>query len=374
MRIVIISGQYPSANNIYTDVFVHTRAVAYKSRGHDVHVITYASKEQNEYCYEGIPVYNEPNASAVYNSIRRLKPDTVFIHFFHPQMLEWIERTNIPITLWVHGHEAMNWYRRYWNFTAAEFIRYFPGNVIATIKRKRTWKELALLSKRTSGRIHFVFVSEWIKRVAQADNGILLPFCSVISNPINSERFAWTDKKENFAANILSIKSFATRMYANDITVKTILKLSKHSIFSSLNFSLYGDGKHWDCLQPLKKLQNVHLNRTFIEQKEISSIHLQHGIWLGPTRMDTQGVSMCEAMSSGLVPVTSKVAAIPEFVRDGIDGILTDNSPKQLAEAVIFLNENPSIFKKMSLNASLQMKEKCSVEGVISKELKLATR
>lgn len=32
-----------------------------------------------------------------------------------------------------------------------------------------------------------------------------------------------------------------------------------------------------------------------------------------PTRMDTQGVSRDEAMCSGLVPITNKVAAVPEF-------------------------------------------------------------
>ena len=374
MKIVIVSALYPSKDIIYADAFVHTRALAYKSHGHEIHVVTYACEDHNEYVHEGIPVYNQPNASAVYNNIQRIKPDAIFIHFFHPQMLEWIERTDVPVTLWVHGYEVMNWYRRHWNFTVPEFIRYLPGNALAAFKRTKTWKALAELSKRTAGRIHFVFVSEWIRCVAQNDNGISLPFSSVISNPIDSERFAWLEKEGDSAANILSIKSFATKMYANDITVKTILKLSKHRIFKNLNFSLYGDGKCWSCVQPLKELSNVRLNRTFIEQKKISAIHSLHGIWLGPTRMDTQGVSMCEAMSSGLVPVTSKVAAIPEFVRDGTDGILTDNTPEQLAEAVIFLNENPTVFKKMSLNASLQIKTKCSLKEIIPKELKLAGR
>jgi glycosyltransferase involved in cell wall biosynthesis len=38
-----------------------------------------------------------------------------------------------------------------------------------------------------------------------------------------------------------------------------------------------------------------------------------------PSRTDTQGVSRDEAMSSGLVPVTNAVAAIPEFVDDTVE-------------------------------------------------------
>ena len=45
-------------------------------------------------------------------------------------------------------------------------------------------------------------------------------------------------------------------------------------------------------------------------------MHKKNGIFMVPTRLDSQGVSRDEAMSSGLVPITNNVAAIPEFVDD----------------------------------------------------------
>ena len=41
-----------------------------------------------------------------------------------------------------------------------------------------------------------------------------------------------------------------------------------------------------------------------------------HGVYLCPTRFDTQGVMLGEAMSSGMVTITNPVAAIPEFTDD----------------------------------------------------------
>ena len=80
-----------------------------------------------------------------------------------------------------------------------------------------------------------------------------------------------------------------------------------------------------------------------------------------PTRQDAQGVSMCEAMSSGLVPVTSNNTAIPEYVNE-------------LKDAIQEMYYSPDIFLKKSKKASQHINKICSPQKVITKELDLIKR
>ena len=97
----------------------------------------------------------------------------------------------------------------------------------------------------------------------------------------------------------------------------------------------------------------------------------QNGVFLCPTRQDAQGVSMCEAMSSGLVPVTSNNTAIPEFVEDKHSGFLNTNNPVNFADSIEFLLKNPKIFLKISKNASSSIEKICSSKIVAKLELEL---
>ena len=81
---------------------------------------------------------------------------------------------------------------------------------------------------------------------------------------------------------------------------------------------------------------------------------------------------MCEAMSSGLIPITSNNTAIPEFVEDEVSGFLTNNY-KEIASKIEYLYNNPKRFEEMSKSASFLINEKCSVKKVISKELEIMT-
>jgi glycosyltransferase involved in cell wall biosynthesis len=84
--------------------------------------------------------------------------------------------------------------------------------------------------------------------------------------------------------------------------------------------------------------------------------------------MDSQGVSMCEAMCSGLIPVTSHSTAIPEFVTDGVSGFLT-HSPSEIVAAVLTLFHSPATFSRMSAAAADEVRRKAALDIVVDKEL-----
>lgn len=156
------------------------------------------------------------------------------------------------------------------------------------------------------------------------------------------------------------------------MSIKFIQKLSKKEYFGELEFAIYGTGKFFNSLtNKIKGYSNIKIKNNFLTQDEVAKLHNQYGIFLCPTRQDAQGVSMCEAMSSGLIPLTSNNTAIPEFVQNKTEGLLCNNEDiSSFVEAYETLYNNPEIFSKMSKNASLRMDRQCSLENTILEEIK----
>ena len=86
--------------------------------------------------------------------------------------------------------------------------------------------------------------------------------------------------------------------------------------------------------------------------------------------MDAQGVSMCEAASSGLLVVTSNNTAIPEFFTSETS-ILTNNKPSAIVPFFEEIIKHPEKFIKLSKRGALHIKVKAGISEVIEKEINL---
>ena len=81
---------------------------------------------------------------------------------------------------------------------------------------------------------------------------------------------------------------------------------------------------------------------------------------------------MCEAASSGLVPVTSNIAAIPEFIEDHETGLLArPEDAVHIADLIEELYFDPELFRRISEAASSSMLDKCGREATIGEEIAL---
>ena len=124
-----------------------------------------------------------------------------------------------------------------------------------------------------------------------------------------------------------------------------------------------------EITKPLRQFSNVKLEKRFLQQFEIANYHKNYGVFLVPTRRDSQGVSRDEAMSSGLVPITTNTSAIPEFVDNNCGILVEPENPQALADAIEYLYYNPDKFVELSYNASKRVAVQCSFENTIMKEL-----
>ncbi|MGN6415930.1 MAG: glycosyltransferase family 4 protein [Pseudobacter sp.] len=370
MKILVLDTDYPSPSNLYGDVFVHTRVKEYIRQGAEVQVVSFF-REQPDYNYEGVSVKHAPLLKDVFNQFETFSPDIVYLHFYHRGLEEFIKKINIPVVIWVHGYEALGWYRRLFNYKPLDLLKSLRHLVRANFRQMVGFRKMVNYSNQNK-RVHFIFVSEWMKSICETDAFFAkVKNYTVIPNPINASLFNYREKNEDARKKILLIRSFNSRKYANDIAVDALMALSGKPFFKELDIALYGKGKDFDSLTaPLKQFPNVKLNNVFLPNAEIPEVHKEYGVFLCPTRQDAQGVSMCEAMSSGLVPVTTDCTAIPEFVQNRHNGLLT-NSANEVARSLELLYQQPALYRQLSHTASSSIREKCGIDQVVTQELNL---
>lgn len=373
-KLLVICNAYPSEQALYRNGFIHRRVKAYKEAGLDVEVFYNHEPVQQAYAYEfdGVRV-TVGNEAALELHVASNDFDGYLIHFAEPQRIRPLQKLNVkkPVIVWVHGFEAEAWYRRWFNFiNTSEDIK-------AALEKKDTYylKQNAFfhdLMTQEELNVSFVNVSKWFQKyVVEPDNGAEFRNSTVIPNLVDEEVFPYREKEDKKRFNILSIRPFASLKYANDQTVGAILELSKRPYFKALSFTICGSGPMFDqTVEPLRQFDNVKLENRFFTQEEIRDLHAEHGIFLSPTRFDSQGVSMCEASSSGLVTISSEVAAVPEFIEHRVSGLLAQpESINDLADLIEELYFDAELFQRLSKQGSLAMLEKCGRKATIGAEV-----
>jgi len=371
-RTLVLTAQYPSYEDIYRYGFLHSRLKAYSNAGTNVDIFRLTNENCKPYReFEGIDIA-QGNIELLDRTLSTGAYDQVLVHILDAQMWSVLEKyiDNVKVTVWAHGSEIQLWQRRKFELEYATKIEVVRQKKLSD-GRKRFWQSILEIPHKN---LKMIFVSKYFKDEVYEDFGVSLPpeQVQIIHNYINEKEFPYKEKAPEMRAKILSIRPYASRKYANDLSVKAILELSKRAVFSCLEFCLVGDGILFDELTaPLVEFDNVILRKEFLTHSEIAELHKEYGIFLTPTRMDSQGVSRDEAMSSGLVPVTSNVAAIPEFVDDSCCFLTPSDDFVALADAIEELYNNEQLFIDMSRAASNRVHKQCGFGSTINREITL---
>lgn len=371
LKVLVISSDYPSPEYIYGDVFVHTRLKEYR-RHFNVVVAGFNANlaADRVFVNEGIPVTISKDVRIFEDFVRTQQPDVIVVHFVQFQFLDFLESLAKPLIIFAHGYDTTSWKRRLMNYDTLGSVRYLLPYIRSNRKQLHALRQFII---RAASRqdIHFVYVSEWLKQAATEDLGVTISHSHVIPNGINTTLFNPPPRTAEHRKKILLLRSFKAINYGNDMAMEVILLLSKKDFFHELEFSIYGEGYLFNSLTSrVKHLPNVTINNFFVENAHIPEIHAGYGIFLCPSRLDSQGVSMCEAMSSGLVPVTTPIGGIPEFVTHEVSGFL-EKSPVQMAARIEYLYKNPDVFLEMSQASRAAIEAKCPVEETTQREVEL---
>lgn len=357
MKIGIVCPDYPSETS-HAFAFVHARAKLYEKYNHTVKVFI-PRKSQNKYTFEDIKIERvllknfQPKLS-IFN------PDVLAVHYPTYKIIRTLKHVKHPVVTWIHGHEAL------WYFTLMASSNGFQWIKKKVVLIPREFVQLMVLRFFLKQTQYNIFVSKWLFEAAQRHMRMIIPNAVVVPNPVDTNLFGYRRPK-NIRKGI-SLRNLHRSVYGLDVAIKA---------FSNLNdahLSIIGKGRYYQ--KYLRLVERVHSN-TAIESQYIPHNHLpqlyhQFGFFVAPSRRETQGLAMCEAMSCGLPVIASRVGGIPEFVRDGIDGYLVPpNDPKAIRKAVIKLITDETKFFEMSKNARKNMENICSGETVVQKEIKI---
>jgi glycosyltransferase involved in cell wall biosynthesis len=372
-RILILTEHYPTDGNIYNYMFIHSRVIEYLKEGFLVKVL-YLANDKKKYMFEGVEVYMG-KLDDYLDEIHQFSPEVIFTHSPKKKIVNVIkkikEEFNIKNYTWIHGVEAISIYRRIFNISSvSEFFKIFTIGLLQEIRRILRFRKYVILSKKWNDE--FIFVSDWMRKVTVRDNFIKIDNYSIIPNFIDDESFHLENIESRNRLNLLIVRSFESRKYANDIAVKIVNKLN--TMRSDFTLTIYGQGKHFDeCVSKIvMPKERLSLHKKMLNREELKNCFndKKYSFFICPTRQDAQGVTMCEAMSSGLLVVTNPSTAIPEFVKN--DYAIIDNNIEKLAQLIDSNMNDERMYLNKINNAVAYIKENLSRDVLIKRELSLA--
>lgn len=226
----------------------------------------------------------------------------------------------------------------------------------------------------SASNVHWIFVSNWLKKTAEKTSGINFRNAYVIPNWVDENIFKYSVKNADERKKLLVVKKFSpSQHYAVDQIVLAIRNLSRTSIFNDLTIDIYGDGEAFDyLLKPLANYKNVRIKRGFIPNHKIPEVVAGHGLLLAPTRYDSQGVTACEVAGCGCVPITTDICAISETFSESLrDLTARPEHFEDCSKLVEFYYEHPKLFQEKSKEVALQIKQNFCESKTIQKEIDL---
>ncbi len=308
-RVLVLTQGYPSPNALYNMAYVHTRLLGYIERGIEVYVLNFSA--QKDYLYENIPVITEQtwrqetkHYDVVIAHAPNLRNHIRFLQKYGERFERWF--------FFIHGHEVL--YKQ----------NYYPEPYPYDIKKNRTWRLIdnaydvfklrvlrVMLNKwLQKGRLQLVFVSEWMQNAflenVKPNAKWINEYSHIIPNAVNPAflKHTW-QPRELPSADCITIRPLDKAKYAID----QVCALARAN--PNLRFHIFGEGNYFHhYLAP----RNVVWFNRFLTPQEMVALLPNYRCAVMPTRLDAQGVMMCELASYGIPLITSDLPICREML------------------------------------------------------------
>lgn len=144
-----------------------------------------------------------------------------------------------------------------------------------------------------------------------------------------------------------------------DIVIKSIDILREE--FSDIKLDIIGDGPALKNLELMTKKLDLERNIHFhgcIEHGKLNMVYKEHDIFITASTIETQGIVILEAMASGLPIVGVRRLAIPDLVKNDVNGYVVEPfDEKGMAEKIKMLYKNRNLRKTFGRKSTELVKE-----------------
>jgi glycosyltransferase involved in cell wall biosynthesis len=134
--------------------------------------------------------------------------------------------------------------------------------------------------------------------------------------------------------------------------------------------TVIGSGPALNSLKKKAKEKNL-MQRVFftgaLKGKKLAKKIAESNVFVTAATMETQGLTLIEAMSTGMPCVGANKMAVPETIKENFNGFLFEPfNPKEAAEKIKKIFKNKKLYEKLSRN-SIKTAEKKSKEKMAAK-------
>lgn len=312
-KVLVLVEAYPNYDDPYPMAYVHSRNIEYIKMGFEVTVLSFSAR--SSYDYEGIAVIERSSPMELdrYGAIIAHAPNIRNHYRFFRQHPEIAER----LVLFFHGHECLfinkHYPWPYWWRWREIVRRLFVSPIydhLKTILLGRFMRE---------ARIRAVYVSEWMRTEAIRAMSLGELECArsiVVPNAINRAFMDRSYIPEQFIADFITIRPFDSPKYGLDLVVA----LAENN--PEREFHVYGKGRYFKRNKPPA---NLKVFDQFIGQEKMPALLDKYRCAIMPTRLDAQGVMMCEMASYGMPIIVSDLSICREMLGEYSNVIFVPN-------------------------------------------------
>ena len=375
MKIAIISNFYPPYYIGGYELFCQKVAEGLRRKGHQVFVATsyYGLKkpkiEDNIWRIFGPPILLHSAATfrdflyTIVDFLRRcffelrdskkcaeflssINPDVIYLWNTKKialSILEVCSKSRLPIFYYVFDHHLVE-PGRWLNFwTKNNLIIRFLANClnVAGIRTKPVQLKITSLH----------FATHFLKKATEhrSIKGAKIISSKVIYCGLETDKFPFCQENFNFPNQILFVgqivrhKGVHTAIEAMDILIN---KKNR----KEFNLAIIGpivDKSYYLFLQKLIKKNNLVNKVKFVgqvEHKEMTNIYRNHGLLIFPSIWDEPfGITILEAMASGLVVIATGTGGSAEIVKDGKNALIFPKENAKKCAECILMAQNPEL-------------------------------
>ena len=356
MKIAIVTSRYPSAEKPYNHMFVHVRVHEFIKQNHQVKVFV-PSEINSTTVYEGVSVHRTTSKEIIEDLSFF---DISYLHLvnLYPfkksngwTIYKYLINSKSPFAIYIHGNEVQKYTSRMYeyNFSIRETLKWIKKDFYVIPKMKRFVSKTAKNPNNT-----FIFPSNWMKEEAERNLKYKIDNYKIIPNGIDLQLFEYSNqtKRRN---KLVTIRSLSQKVYHIEFSIRIMKELPKN-----YTLDIYGKGiytkKYQNLINRLGLKNRIRIINDFFEKKEMKNLFKEYGGYLSTTRMDSQGITMLEAMACGLVVISTDNSSRREFIEDLKTGILGQN-PKELAFKIEDIFKNESSYEIMAKNGAEKIKK-----------------
>ncbi len=228
-------------------------------------------------------------------------------------------------------------------FSAQKYICWWHGsnppdrNELSKYEDTYRFKHIVAVSNSTA---------EMIKNYLPNIDGVVM-----IPNMINKPEIEQKAGVSPYNGSMLRIVSVGR--LAPEKHFENIVHAAKALLEADYNFTwhIVGEGPERAKLEQLIAENDLE-NRIILEGSKTNPYpYMKYAdLFVHPSYVESQGLTVLEAMTLGVPCVVTKSLGPCEFIEDGVNGLLTEQSPESLTEKVLEMLQNKELYQKIKEN------------------------